>query len=90
MAYQSKNLSVLVYANGFTLWDYLSEAPSKEEQADSHAVVDADGYFNAAVDMLRSGDRIMARGENFAYDYVVTDTRGGVVKTHRISGAVWA
>ena len=52
MAYQSKDLSVLAYANGFTLWHYTT--------ADSAATVDTAGYFNAAVDMLRAGDIIIA------------------------------
>ena len=49
MAYLSKNLSVLAYANGFTLWHYAT--------ADLAAEVDTAGYFNAAADMLRAGDK---------------------------------
>jgi hypothetical protein len=52
MAYLSKNLSVLAYANGFTLWHYTT--------ADTAASVDSAGYFNAAADMLRVGDIIVA------------------------------
>lgn len=52
MAYQSKNLSVLAYANGFTLWHYAT--------ADVAADVDTAGYFNDGADMLRVGDMIMA------------------------------
>lgn len=52
MAYNSQNLSVLAYANGFTLWHYTS--------TDDAAVVDSAGYFNAAADMLRVGDMILA------------------------------
>lgn len=52
MAYASKDLSVLAYANGFTLWHYTS--------ADVAAAVDTAGYFNAAADMLRVGDIIVA------------------------------
>ena len=39
MAYQSKNLSALGYANGFTLWHYRTD--------DLAAEVDNAGYFNA-------------------------------------------
>ena len=39
MAYQSKNLSALGYANGFTLWHYRT--------SDLAAEVDNAGYFNA-------------------------------------------
>ncbi|MBC7908327.1 MAG: hypothetical protein H7Y60_16490 [Rhodospirillaceae bacterium] len=52
MAYQSKDLSVLAYANGFTLWHYVT--------ADAAASLDTTGYFNSAVDMLRTGDIIIA------------------------------
>ena len=38
MAYQSKNLSALGYANGFTLWHYRTD--------DLAAEVDNAGYFN--------------------------------------------
>ncbi|CAA7619545.1 conserved hypothetical protein [Magnetospirillum sp. LM-5] len=55
MAYQSKDLSVLAYANGFTLWHYTT--------ADTAASVDTAGYFNPAVDMLRAGDIIIANVE---------------------------
>ena len=47
---QSKNLSVLAYANGFTLWHYRT--------GDLAADVDNAGYFSAASDMLRVGDFI--------------------------------
>lgn len=52
MAYQSRDLSVLAYANGFTLWHYTT--------ADAAASVDSTGYFNAAADMLRAGDIVIA------------------------------
>lgn len=52
MAYQSKNLSVLAYANGFTLWHYAT--------VDLATDVDTAGYFNDGADMLRVGDMIMA------------------------------
>ena len=52
MAYQSKNLSVLAYANGFTLWHYTT--------TDLAAAVDTAGYFDDAADMLRVGDMVMA------------------------------
>lgn len=58
MAYLSKNLSVLAYANGFTLWHYTT--------ADVSSVVDASGYFNAAADMVRPGDMILANTDTGA------------------------
>ncbi len=51
MSYLSKNLSVLAYANGFTLWHYTS--------TDTAAVIEGAGYFNAASDLLRANDLIL-------------------------------
>ena len=58
MSYQFKDLSVLAYANGFTLWHYTTK--------DSTALVMADGAFDAAADMLRAGDIIIATVRNDA------------------------
>jgi hypothetical protein len=52
MAYASKDLSVLAYANGFTLWHYTTH--------DLAADVDTIGYFNGATDLLRVGDMVLA------------------------------
>jgi len=52
MAFESKGLSVLAYANGFTLWHYTT--------VDTAAVVDTAGYFDTAADMVRVGDMILA------------------------------
>lgn len=58
MAYNAKNLSVLAYANGFTLWHYTAK----------HGVADMmqPGYFNAAADMLRAGDQVFVTGAEMA------------------------
>ena len=75
MAYQAKNLSVLGYANGFTMWHYTT--------TDTVASVDSSGYFNAAAEMLRVGDFIMANcatGGSPAHGiFVVASNSGGVV-----------
>ena len=75
MAYSSHNLSVLAYANGFTLWHYTS--------TDDGAVVDTTGYFNAAADMLRVGDMILANvatsGTPGAGIFLVNANAAGVV-----------
>jgi len=52
MSCRLNNLSVLAYANGFTLWHYTT--------ADSPAALTAAGYFDPAQDMLRQGDMILA------------------------------
>lgn len=55
------NLSVVSYANGFSVWHYLSTE-------DTVANMLADGYFNEAKDMLRAGDMmyLVARYEGTA------------------------
>lgn len=52
MAFAIRNLSVLAYANGFTLWHYKA---GKEQLA---AVADG-GFFADAADMLATGDLVM-------------------------------
>lgn len=53
MAYNSNNLSVLAYANNFTLWHYTT----------TDASVSIDSYFDKAADMLRVNDLIIAASD---------------------------
>ena len=75
MAYASKDLSVLAYANGFTLWHFTTN--------DVAADVDTSGYFNDAADMLRIGDIIVANTDTDATPssgfYLVNANATGVV-----------
>lgn len=75
MAYSSRNLSVLAYANGFTLWHYGT--------TDTAADVDTAGYFNPAADMLRVGDMIISNVDTAATAqagiFVVRSNSGGIV-----------
>ncbi len=52
MAFAVRNLSVLAYANGFTLWHY-------KAGTDDQRSIDAPGYFCDAGDMLTAGDMVM-------------------------------
>ena len=69
MAFKSRELSVLAYANGFTLWHYRTEDALE-------AVADAAGYFDSACDMLRGGDQIivnlLGQGQPAIVNLVVT------------------
>ena len=73
MAFITSDLSVLAYANNFTLWHYTT--------------IDADvttaGYFDRASDMLRVNDLIIANvdtdGTPATTFYVVTANSGGSV-----------
>lgn len=51
MAFNSRNWSVIAYANGFTLWHYKTEDYLKDIQ---------DGYFpKGALDLMNIGDIII-------------------------------
>ena len=52
MSFAINDLSVLAYANGFTLWHYKTET-------DKLPSVQKPGYFDDAVDMLASGDMLL-------------------------------
>lgn len=73
MAFLASDLSVLAYANNFTLWHYTSEDAS----------VTTSNYFDKAVDMLRVNDLIIANvdteGEPATVFYIVTGNDGSAV-----------
>ena len=52
MAFAVRNLSVLAYANGFTLWHY-------KAGQDAMGRVELPGFFGGAADMLAGGDMLM-------------------------------
>ncbi len=73
MAFTASELSVLAYANNFTLWHYVT----------TDNAVTAGGYFNNAADMLRVNDLIIANvdtdGTPATVFYVVTANTGSSV-----------
>jgi len=75
MTFKPKNLSVLAYANGFTLWHYTS--------TDVATDIDTSGYFNTASDMVRVGDMILANADTDGTPasgiYLVNANSAGVV-----------
>jgi hypothetical protein len=52
MAFAIRNLSVLAYANGFTLWHYKAGSDDQRRVANP-------GFFSEAGDMLTAGDMVM-------------------------------
>ena len=52
MAFQNKNLSVIAYANGFTLWHYASNN-------ETVSTISATGYFNDVKTLMNIGDVII-------------------------------
>ena len=51
MAFQNKKLSVIAYANAFTLWHYVAN--------ETLATISASGYFNNVLTLMNSGDIII-------------------------------
>lgn len=54
MICKHRNLSVMAYANNFTLWHYAAEDAVEFR----NACLALDGFWNSAKDMIRSGDAI--------------------------------
>lgn len=73
MAFVASDLSVLAYANNFTLWHFVT----------ADADVTSSGYFDKAADMLRVNDLIIANvdtdGTPATTFYVVTANSGSSV-----------
>jgi hypothetical protein len=65
MAFAIRNLSVLAYANGFTLWHYRSGK-------DTLDAVSGGNYLADASDMLTAGDLIMLTASDGARIICVT------------------
>ncbi len=51
MAFQNKNLSVIAYANGFTLWHYAA--------TETMTTISASGYFNSVKTLMNTGDIVI-------------------------------
>lgn len=82
MSMDSKNLSVLAYSNGFTLWHY--------KTTDTKAVVKASGYFNKVSNIFNAGDVIFAslgESEKEMAMYVVSSVESGVVSVSDVMAA---
>ncbi|MGI3777527.1 MAG: hypothetical protein ACRYGC_09555 [Janthinobacterium lividum] len=56
MAFPSCNLSVLAYANGFTLWHYSAGLEYR-------AIVLDEMFFESARDLVSTGDIVMVTGD---------------------------
>ena len=73
MSFNPTSLSVLAYANNFTLWHYTT----KDED------VTSSGYFDKAIDMLCPNDLIIANvdteGTPATIFYVVAPTDGSSI-----------
>jgi hypothetical protein len=77
MAFAVRNLSVLAYAQGFTLWHYKAGAEKLSHVARS-------GFFNQAADMFAPGDMLMVSAAEGGRMFFVTAT-GDAVTTASMS-----
>ena len=72
MAFALRNLSVLAYANGFTLWHY-------QAAQDTLPTVGSADFFQDAGDMLTPGDMLMVSAPDGARILCVRSGASGIV-----------
>ncbi len=72
MAFSNKNLSVIAYANGFTLWHYKSTT-------DASATVLGTGYFNSIASIANAGDMILLNASDANSLINISTIASGVV-----------
>lgn len=78
MAFAVRNLSVLAYANGFTLWHYKAGADALDDVAGK-------GFFTSAADMLAAGDMMMVSAHEGARILCVAPMADAELETLRIA-----
>lgn len=69
MPFAIRNLSVLAYANGFTLWHYKAGAATLD-------MVGRRDFFAGAADMMANGDMLMISAADGARLLAVASTSG--------------
>jgi hypothetical protein len=73
MSLVMRNLSILSYANGFTLWHYKSHLDTIKE-------VQEPEYFVDAGDTLREGDMIMVTAVNGSAILAISSSNNSTMK----------
>lgn len=74
MAFSIRELSVMAYANGFTLWHYKSLFQSLADVRKANFFVDA-------IDMMAAGDMILISAKDGGGLSVVTEVKDNVILT---------
>jgi hypothetical protein len=72
MPFEIQSLSVLAYANGFTLWHYRTDNDTRSQTLST-------GYFNPAAHLVRRGDMVLARSSDAFSILHVTAHTGSTV-----------
>lgn len=78
MAFKNKNMSVLAYANGWTLWHY-------ETQDDTMADILKDDYFTPVYTLMNPGDFICIVADGQACIKYITEMSSDYVKLGALS-----
>jgi hypothetical protein len=78
MAFAIRNLSVLAYANGFTLWHYKSGK-------DRLSQIEKVNFFADALEMLAEGDMMMVSAPDGGRILTVASGATGEVATSRLA-----
>jgi hypothetical protein len=78
MAFAIRNLSVLAYANGFTLWHYRAGRDPLEQ-------VETQDFFADAADMLAEGDMMLVSASDGGGVLCVSPCVAGEVLTARLA-----
>ncbi len=71
MNFSLRNLSVLAYANGFTLWHYKAGAGGLQDTI-------RQGYFDGAADMLAGGDMMLVSAPEGGRVLCMAATESGI------------
>jgi hypothetical protein len=88
MAFAIRNLSVLAYAQGFTLWHYRANVPTLAASLVPPVEpeeVKAEGFFDGARDMLAQGDMILVSTPSAGALLFITDA-SGPIRTAAMAG----
>lgn len=80
MDFTLRNLSVLAYAQGFTLWHYRAAAAPLARAA-------GPGFFNPAADMIAAGDMVLvSAADGGRILFVASASDAGGVHTTSLAG----
>ena len=78
MAYINKDMSVIAYANGFTLWHYKTNKDSIKD------ILEDSKYFSVIYTLCNAGDIIIVNSKDETAFLVIDSVGEKTVKTRRM------
>lgn len=78
MAFMNKDMSVIAYANGFTLWHYKTKSDSFKE------ILEDSKYFAKIWTLCNTGDIIIVNSKDETGFLVIDSVDENIVKTRRM------